>query len=79
MPTTPDLPPPDIGPWPKRDSSTSRVSLRRFRKAFMANCNCSLEGGWGDGCGDAIASGSDIRIIVSPGSFHRDGMWPYLK
>lgn len=42
MATTPDLPPPDIGPLPNRDSSSSFVSFSRLRNAFIANRRTSF-------------------------------------
>jgi hypothetical protein len=51
MATMPELIPPLIGPPPRFDSASSRVSRRRLRKAFRA-CFSS----WGE---DALGVGTD--------------------
>lgn len=48
MATTPDLAPPDIGPRPRRDSSSKTVSLKRLRKAFIARRSCSFRAALAD-------------------------------
>jgi len=55
MAKTPEFCPDEVGPYPIRDSSSRRVSLRRLRKAFIARRSSLLEGGSGVGVGVASA------------------------